>query len=207
MTTSIIDMMAHWMTTQGLDKQIPTAYSIWQRAHSAFLRGDLDESKLYENMNHILHSSSIPASLTLGEKVNFAYGGIGTIIHKDCIIESYATIGSNVTLGGRGGSQVNYTTEDGKRKYVPRIGTYSYISTGSKILGGVDIGPISIVGANSVVLQHVEPLSVVTGSPAKVVNKINLKNYKKYRSTFSAFRKMADHEIEEIITYHSANLL
>ncbi|WP_447831764.1 serine O-acetyltransferase [Aeromonas salmonicida] len=200
MNISVMDMIADWMKLQGLDKQIPTAYYIWKRANKAFLKGEFDEAKLYENMNHLLHNSSIPASVSIGDKVNFAYGGIGTIIHKDCIIDSYATIGSNVTLGGRGGSSVNYITEDGKRKYVPRIGEYSYISTGSKILGGVDVGPVSIVGANSVVLQHVEPLSVVIGSPAKVVNRINLSNYKKYRSTFSAFRGMDESEIEGIIS-------
>lgn len=196
MTISAMDMIADWMKAMGVDKKIPTAYYIWRRANKAYLRGDLEEAKLYENMNHILHSSSIPASVKIGDNVNFAYGGIGTIIHKDCIIDSYATIGSNVTLGGRGGSPVNYVTEDGKRKYVPRIGKYAYISTGSKILGGVDIGPISIVGANSVVLQHVEPLTVVIGSPAKVVNRVNLSNYKKY---ISAFRTMEEQEVEDII--------
>lgn len=199
MTISAMDMIADWMKAMGVDKQIPTAYYIWRRANKAFLRGDLDEAKLYENMNHILHSSSIPASVTIGDNVSFAYGGIGTIIHKDCIIDSYATIGSNVTLGGKGGSTVYYTTEDGKRKHAPRIGKYSYVSTGSKILGGVDIGPISIIGANSVVFQHIEPLSIVVGSPAKVVNRITLKNYRKYRSTFSAFKTMEEQDIEKII--------
>lgn len=202
MTISAMDMVADWMRSMGVNKQIPTAYYIWKRANSAFLRGDLEEATLYENMNHILHSSSIPASVTIGDRVNFAYGGIGTIIHKDCIIDAHATIGSNVTLGGRGGSTVHYTTEDGRKRYVPRIGKHAYVSTGSKILGGVDVGPVSIIGANSVVLQHVEPLSIVTGSPAKVVNRITLQNYKKYCSTFSAFKTMAEHDVEEIISYY-----
>jgi maltose O-acetyltransferase len=39
----------------------------------------------------------------------------------------------------------------------------------SVILPGVEIGPMSIVGANSVVISNIPPHSVATGNPAKVI--------------------------------------
>ena len=57
---------------------------------------------MYERMNHIFHNSSIPATANVSRDVNFAYGGIGLIIHARCIIGDFATIGSNVDLGPEG---------------------------------------------------------------------------------------------------------
>ena len=154
-------------------------------------------------MNYLFHNSSIPATVDVGEKVNFAYGGIGLIIHANSIIGNYATIGSNVTLGGRGGSKVNYTVEGGKKMWVPRIGDYSYIATGSKILGGVDVGACSIVGANSVVLDHVPPCTIVAGTPAKIIAYIDSDNMSKYKNNFTQFRNLTDEEVLKLLDHYS----
>lgn len=188
-----------WMIALGLDIIIPSAYEIWSKSNRAHNNGDKSLARLYQNMNFVLHNSSIPPTVKVGTKVNFAYGGIGLVIHFNSIIEDYATIGSNVTLGGRGGSLIHYVLKDGTKMMVPRIGKYSYIATGSKILGGVDIGACSIVGANSVVLAHVPPCSVVAGSPAKLIARITAENYKKYKNNFTQFRNLSDEEILEII--------
>ena len=199
----IFESIEEWMVSLGLDKNVPNAYSIWRESRKYHDAGDTYKTKLYQNMNLILHNSSIPATVEVGKKVNFAYGGIGLIIHYRSIIGDFATIGSNVTLGGRTGSKVNYCLEDGTKMTVPRIGKYAYIATGSKILGGVDIGACAIVGANSVVLNHVPPCSVVVGSPARVVARIDSQNYKSYKNNFTAFRGLSDEEILEIINSYS----
>ena len=78
---------------------------------------------------------------------------------------------------------------------VPRIGDYAYIATGAKVLGGVDVGACSIIGANSVVIDHVPPCSVVAGAPAKVLATITKDNMKKYKNNFTQFKKMSDEEV------------
>jgi len=192
-----------WMNVMGFESEIPSVYEIWKISNKAFKSGDKKRAKLYQNMNKLLHNSSVPYTAHVGKGVNFAYGGIGLIIHFNSIIEDYATIGSHVTLGGRGGSLVHYFLDDGTRMGVPRIGKYSYIATGSKILGGIDVGACSIVGANSVVLDHVPACSVVAGTPAKIIATINKENFRKYKNNFTQFRKMSDEEVFEIIDSYS----
>jgi acetyltransferase-like isoleucine patch superfamily enzyme len=50
-----------------------------------------------------------------------------------------------------------------------RIGSGSYIGAHAAILGGVTIGPNSLIGANAVVTTSVPPNSVVGGNPARVI--------------------------------------
>ena len=202
--TDIYDKLENWMKETGLNQTLPSAYSIWKKANSYLMMEELSKSKLYERMNLVLHNSSIPATVKVGKGVNFAYGGIGLIIHARSIIGDFATIGSNVTLGGRGASKTVYTLEDGTRMGVPRIGDYAYIATGAKVLGGVDVGACSIIGANSVVIDHVPPCSVVAGAPAKILGTITKDNMKKYKNNFTQFKKMSDEEVLEILSrYHS----
>jgi serine O-acetyltransferase len=188
-----------WMKSLGLDKHIPSAYELWKISSYYLKKGDKNKSRLYQNMNHVFHNSSIPATADIGKSINFAYGGIGLIIHFSSIIDDFATIGSNVTLGGRGGSKIHYLLDDGTIMTVPRIGKYTYIATGSKILGGVDIGPCSIIGANSLVIDHVPPCSIVAGTPAKVIGRITKDNFKKYKNNFTQFRNLNDAEILNIL--------
>ena len=154
-------------------------------------------------MNSLFHNSSIPYTTIVGKGVNFAYGGIGLVIHFNSIIEDYATIGSNVTLGGRGGSKLHYFLDDGTKMAVPRIGMYTYVATGSKILGGVDVGACSIIGANSVVMDHVPPCSIVAGTPAKLITRLTVDNFRKYKNNFTHFRSKSDEEIIKIIQTYS----
>ena len=199
----VYERLEKWMEEMGLSENIPSAYSLWKKSNYFLKNGDPKKSKIYERMNYLFHNSSIPATVDVGEKVNFAYGGIGLIIHANSIIGNYATIGSNVTLGGRGGSKVNYTVEGGKKMWVPRIGDYSYIATGSKILGGVDVGACSIVGANSVVLDHVPPCTIVAGTPAKIIAYIDSDNMSKYKNNFTQFRNLTDEEVLKLLDHYS----
>lgn len=201
---SIYDRLEDWMCQMGFDENLPSAYSLWEVANSHMKNGEIKKSKLYERMNHLLHNSSIPATVDVGKGVNFAYGGIGLIVHGRYIIGDFATVGSNVTLGGRGSSKTVYTLEDGTHMGVPRIGDYAYIATGAKVLGGVDVGACSIIGANSVVIDHVPPCSVVAGAPAKIIATITKDNMKKYKNNFTQFKKMSDEEVLQILSKYSS---
>ena len=84
----------------GMDEEIPSLYEIWLESNRHYEKGDIKAAKLYQNLNLLLHNSSVPYTTKIGKNVNFAYEGIGLVLHYNSIIEDYATIGSNVTLGG-----------------------------------------------------------------------------------------------------------
>ena len=51
------------------------------------------------------------------------------------------------------------------------IGVNCFFGVGATVLGNVNIGHGSIIGANSLVLEDVPPFSVVVGSPARVLRR------------------------------------
>lgn len=72
------------------------------------------------------------------------------------------TIYQGVTLGGTG-------KDVGKRH--PTIGNNVMIGSGAKVLGPINVGDNSKIGAGSVVVKDVPPFTTVTGVPGKVVAK------------------------------------
>jgi acetyltransferase-like isoleucine patch superfamily enzyme len=57
-----------------------------------------------------------------------------------------------------------------------RIGDNCWLGANVVVTSGVTIGERCVVGANSVVTHDIEPFSVVAGSPAKVLRKIEYGN-------------------------------
>ena len=49
----------------------------------------------------------------------------------------------------------------------PKIGAYTRIGTGAKVMGSIDVGARSQIGINAVVLDDVPPNTTVVGIPAK----------------------------------------
>jgi len=90
----------------------------------------------------------------------FAYGGIATVIHKNCIIGKNVTIAQCVTIGGRSGACE-----------VPRIGDNVYVGAGAIVLGAIEIGDGVVIGAGSVVLKDIPAGEVWAGVPAKKIEK------------------------------------
>ena len=61
---------------------------------------------------------------------------------------------------------------------VSKIGNNVYIATGSKLIGGVNIGDNVCIGANSVVLSDIPSNSLAVGSPARIVKEnIDISEY------------------------------
>ncbi|MDQ2086432.1 serine O-acetyltransferase EpsC [Herbivorax sp. ANBcel31] len=88
--------------------------------------------------------------------------GMGIVIGETAEIGDNCTIYHNATLGGTG-------KDTGKRH--PTVGNNVLISTGAKILGPFKVGDNSRIGANSVVLDEVEPNTTVVGVPGKAVKR------------------------------------
>jgi len=123
--------------------------------------------KLIDALIRFIHNSAVFSECNIGKNVTFAYGGIGVVIHKRCVIGDDCIIGSNVTIGGKSQSIG-----------VPIIGEGCFISTGAKILGNIKIGNNCVVGANAVVVASVPDNSVVAGIPAKIIKQeVNAKDY------------------------------
>ncbi len=101
--------------------------------------------------------------------------GEGLSVHHahDIVIGAGARIGKNVTifngvtLGART-LQEEDEEKDSANRY-PTIGHGVTIFPGAKIVGAVEIGDNSVVGANSVVNRSFPAESIIAGSPARLI--------------------------------------
>lgn len=123
--------------------------------------------EILDHLNTYLFHCYIPHTVEAGEGLELAYWGIGIVIHPKVKIGKNVFIGQQVTIGGRGGNP-----------NLPRIGDNVLIATGAKVLGDIEIGSGSVVGANAVVIHSVPPRSIVAGVPARVVREnIEIRQY------------------------------
>lgn len=86
--------------------------------------------------------------------------GSGIVIGETAVVEDDVTILQNVTLGGTG-------KQLGDRH--PKIRQGVLIGAGANIIGRVEVGAFSKIGAGSVVLKDVPPKCTVAGVPAQIV--------------------------------------
>jgi serine O-acetyltransferase len=88
--------------------------------------------------------------------------GMGVVIGETAEVGDDVTLYHGVTLGG-------VSLEKGKRH--PTLGNKVVVGAGAKILGAIEIGERSRVGANAVVVKAVPPESVVVGIPGQIVKR------------------------------------
>jgi serine O-acetyltransferase len=84
----------------------------------------------------------------------------GVVIGETAVVEDDVSMLHGVTLGGTG---------KGAGDRHPKIRRGVLLSMGAKILGNIEIGEYSRVGAGSVVLRSVPPGCTAVGIPAKLV--------------------------------------
>ncbi len=85
----------------------------------------------------------------------------GVVIGETAVVEDDVSMLHGVTLGGTG-------KEEGDRH--PKIRRGVLLSMGVKVLGNIEIGEYSRIGAGSVVLKSVPAHCTAVGVPAKLVN-------------------------------------
>jgi serine O-acetyltransferase len=91
--------------------------------------------------------------------------GMGVVIGETAEIGTDVTIYHGVTLGG---------TSLNKGKRHPTLGDRVVVGAGAKILGAIEIGDDSRIGANAVVVKSVPANSVVVGVPGQIVRRSHL---------------------------------
>jgi serine O-acetyltransferase len=115
--------------------------------------------RLVSQISRFLTGIEIHPGARIG-KCFFIDHGDGTVIGETCEIGDYVTLFQQVTLGGTG-------KEKGKRH--PTLKDHVVVAAGAKVLGAIEIGEYSKVGANAVVVRDVPPHSTVVGVPGRVV--------------------------------------
>ncbi|MGK7933569.1 MAG: serine O-acetyltransferase [Microcystaceae cyanobacterium] len=86
--------------------------------------------------------------------------GMGVVIGATAIVGDGVTLYQGVTLGGTGKQQ-------GKRH--PTLGDNVIVGAGAKVLGNIEIGNNTRIGAGSVTLQSIPNNATAVGIPARVV--------------------------------------
>ena len=94
---------------------------------------------------------------TIGRRF-FIDHGMGIVIGETAEVGDDVMLYHGVTLGGRSLEKV---------KRHPTIGDRVTIGAGAKVLGPVEIGADSAIGANAVVVNDHPADSIITGIPAK----------------------------------------
>lgn len=109
------------------------------------------------------------ATLTLGNNSGFNING--TIICGDSItIGDNVAMGRNVTIRDTNGG--HYISRQGYKNTRPVvIEDHAWLCEGCTIMPGVKVGMGAIVGAGSIVYTNVPPFTMVSGNPAKVIDK------------------------------------
>jgi len=97
---------------------------------------------------------SIPVQASIGKGLRIHHFG-SIIIHPEAVIGDHCTLYHDVTVG-----------DLGLRGGAPRIGNNVMVGAGARLLGNIEVGDDSVIGANAVVLITVPPRSVAIGVPA-----------------------------------------
>ena len=113
---------------------------------------------LQSRVSEILAVDIHPAAL-LGRGIMMDHA-TGIVIGETAVVEDDVSMLHGVNLGGTG-------KEKGDRH--PKIRRGVLLGAGAKILGNIEVGEYSRVGAGSVVLKSVPPNCTVAGVPAKVI--------------------------------------
>ncbi|MGZ4954020.1 MAG: serine acetyltransferase [Methylobacter sp.] len=188
-------LIERWLNTEGFGlsqwPEIPSIYDIWQVAQIYLENGDSAKAAKCEFLIRFLHNSFVSIRLKLGSNVDFAYGGIGIVIHKDAEIGNDVMIGQGVTIGGAPGT-ARFDVVTGQNVSYPKIGDFVYISAGARVIGGIEIGSFSIVGANAVLKKNVPPFSVCAGVPVREIKQIEPSNFLKYKGMWAATKYMTN---------------
>jgi serine O-acetyltransferase len=128
-------------------------------AHSLWQRERFDIALWLSSLASTALGVDIHPAVPIGKGVILDHA-TGIVIGETAVVEDGVTIFQGVTLGATG-------TPRGDRH--PKVRQGALLGAGAKVLGNIEVGRGSKVGAGSVVLRPVPARCTVAGVPAKVV--------------------------------------
>lgn len=138
------------------------ALESWRLAHWLWVNGRHSLALYLQSMISSRFAVDIHPAATIGSGVLLDHG-TGIVIGETATLGNNVSLLHNVTLGGTG-------KEKGDRH--PKVGDGVMIGAGAAILGNIRVGEGAHIAACSVVLKAVEPFSIISGVPGKVVGKL-----------------------------------
>jgi len=135
------------------------AVAVYRLAHALYRMGVPFLPRFFSELARFLTGIEIHPGARLGREVIIDHG-MGVVIGETAVVGDRVILYQGVTLGG---------TSLAKGKRHPTIGAGVVIGAGAQVLGNIEVGESSRVGANSVVVESVPPHSTVVGIPAKVL--------------------------------------
>ncbi|MEW9797934.1 serine O-acetyltransferase [Alteromonas sp. CYL-A6] len=137
------------------------AIQVHRMAHYLWNKGRHQLALFLQSRNSEMFGVDIHPAAKIGKGVMFDHA-TGIVVGETAVVEDNVSILQSVTLGGTG-------NESGDRH--PKVRQGVLVGAGAKILGNIEIGEGSKVGAGSVVLNDVPAHVTVVGVPAKVVGR------------------------------------
>ncbi|WP_059004880.1 serine O-acetyltransferase EpsC [Bittarella massiliensis (ex Durand et al. 2017)] len=133
---------------------------LWYRlAHRLYRRKHFFLARLLSQLGRGFTGIEIHPGAQIGRGL-FIDHGAGVVIGETAVVGDNCTIYHGVTLGGTG---------KGEGKRHPTVGNDVLLGAGVKVLGPIEIGDGSRIGAGSVVLRPVPAGATAIGIPAAVV--------------------------------------
>jgi len=141
----------------------------------------LKQRRLPQWLAHLRKLLTFPARFALGWKFRrrcLRWMGVqigDSYVGRDCLFDEEAPelieIGDKVTISSR----VTIVTHDTWRHVVAQVSIrdHAFIGIGSIIMPGVEIGHGAVVAAGSVVTKSVETGTIVGGSPARFIRRVD----------------------------------
>lgn len=138
----------------------PRALLIHRFAHFLYKMRLFFIARLVADVSRTITGIEIHPGARIGRRLVIDHG-VGCVIGETAIIGDDCIIFHGVTLGGIKFDPV---------KRHPTVGNHVLIGTGAKVLGPINIGDRSKIGANAVVMKDLDPDSVVVAARSELLN-------------------------------------
>jgi serine O-acetyltransferase len=115
-------------------------------------------ARVLSNVTRTLTGVEIHPGASIGRRF-FIDHGMGVVIGETSVVGDDVMLYHDVTLGGRSMARV---------KRHPTVGDRVTIGSGARVLGDINLGDDSQIGANSVVTRDVPAGAVAVGIPAQI---------------------------------------
>lgn len=139
----------------------PGVHAVWAHrvSHRLWRRGNKFPARAISQAARFATNVEIHPAATLGPRL-FIDHGAGVVVGETATVGADVTLYHGVTLGGR---------SLGTERRHPTVGDRVIVGAGAKVLGPIEVGADSRIGANAVVAKSVPPDSVVVGVPGQIM--------------------------------------